>query len=118
MRSLKPLLLTAALIACFSLAALAGEDVAPGIEELRAKAESGDAIAQYNLGWMFANGRGIAQDDAEAVKWFRKAAEQGYASAQSNLGVMYEQGRGVEQDYAEAVKWYRKAAEQGDAIAQ
>ena len=28
---------------------------------------------------MYANGRGVPQDDTEAVKWFRKAAEQDYA---------------------------------------
>ena len=65
------------------------------------------------LGWMYANGRGVEQDDAEAVKWYRLAAEQGDADAQASLGWMYASGRGVEQDDAEAVKWYRLAAEQG-----
>ncbi len=83
-----------------------------------ALAESGDQIAQANLGWMYANGRGVEQNDAEAVRWYRKAAEQGYASAQYNLGWMYANGRGVEQNDAEAVRWYRKAAEQGYASAQ
>ena len=81
-------------------------------------AEQGDAKAQFNLGVMYADGRGVKQDDVEAVKWFRKAAEQGDADAQFNLGVMYRNGQGVKQDDFEAVKWYRKAAEQGDAKAQ
>ena len=67
---------------------------------------------------MYANGRGVAANDAEAVKWFRKAAEQGNASAQSNLGLMYANGRGVAANDAEAVKWYRKAVTQGHASAQ
>ena len=62
---------------------------------------------------MYANGRGVRQDDAQAVQWYRKAAEQGYAQAQFNLGNMYVDGRGARQDYAQAVHWYRKAAEQG-----
>ena len=81
-------------------------------------AEGGNASAQYNLGLMLANGKGVAKNEAEAVKWYRKAAEQGNASAQYNLGVMLANGKGVAQNEAEAVKWYRKAAEQGHGDAQ
>ena len=73
--------------------------------------------AQYNLGFMYANGQGVPEDYVEAVKWYRKAADQGDASAQYNLGRMVASGQGVRQDYVEAVKWYRKAADQGDASA-
>ena len=59
----------------------------------RIAAERGDADAQYNLGMMYADGRGVPQDDTTAVEWFQKAAEQGHALAQKNLGVVYEQGR-------------------------
>ena len=81
-------------------------------------AEQGYAYAQYNLGVMYENGRGVRQDYAEAVKWYRQAAAQGFADAQFNLGVMYGNGQGVRQDYAEALRWYRKATEQGHAEAQ
>ena len=80
-------------------------------------AEQGNAYAQFNLGNMYANGRGVKQDDVEAVKWYRKVAEQGNVYAQFNLGLMYDNGQGVKQDDVEAVKWYRKAAEQGHAKA-
>ena len=62
------------------------------LRELRAKAESGDARAQFNLGSSYANGEGVVKDDVEAVKWYRKAAEQNNASAQFNLGVRYDTG--------------------------
>ena len=78
----------------------------------------GDAIAQNNLGVMYATGEGVPQDAAEAVRWYRLAAEQGYAIAQNNLGFMYDTGEGVPQDAVEAVRWYRRAAEQGHARAQ
>ena len=87
-------------------------------ESTKVKAEKGEAIAQYNLGWMYFGGQGISQDFAEAAKWYRKAAEQGFAPAQYNLGLMYAKGQNLKQDYSEAVKWYRKAAEQGLAIAE
>ena len=93
-------------------------DYATAIREWRPLAEQGHALAQFNLGTMYAEGKGVPQDYAEAMKWYRKAAEQGNAAAQNNLGFMYRNGKDVAQDYAEAVKWYRKAAEQGMAEAQ
>lgn len=80
--------------------------------------EQGHAVAQSNLGFMYANGDGVPKDETEAVKWYRKAAERGVALAQSQLGWMYENGSGVPKDPVEAVKWCRKAAEQGYAAAQ
>ncbi len=99
-------------------------------EATKAKAEKGDARAQFMLGEMYLRHSDVdnvqdktlkaqvEQDDAEAVKWFRKAAQQGLADAQFQLGAMYDKGRGVKQDAAEAVEWFRKAAEQGFADAQ
>jgi TPR repeat protein len=81
-------------------------------------AEQGDAIAQFNLGLMYANGRGVPTDDRQAVAWYRKAAEKGIAKAQFNLGVMYDEGRGLPKDEQLALSWYRKAAEKGYADAQ
>ena len=81
-------------------------------------AEQGSAQAQYSLGFMYATGRGVAQDNAAAISWYRKAAELGHASAQNNLGVIYAAGQGVPQDHAEAARWYRRAAEQGNALAR
>jgi TPR repeat protein len=66
---------------------------------------------------MFANGRGVAQDDAEAVRLYRLAAAQGHARAQNNLGFMFEDGLGVAKDTAEAIRLYRLAAAQGVAAA-
>ena len=81
-----------------------------GVTELRARAELGIAGAQFNLGVMYANGRGVLQDDFEAVHWYRRAADQGLAGAQFNLGVMYANGRGVLQDYVQAHMWFNLGA--------
>ena len=77
----------------------------------RSKAEQGDTNAQYNLGWMYDNGTGVAQDYVEAVRLYRLAAEQGHVSAQGYLGAMYANGEGVAQDDAEADRWFRLADE-------
>ena len=78
----------------------------------------GDDKAQFNLGFMYSNGQGVAQDYVEAVKWYKLAAAQGNASAQLNLGFMYYNGQGVAQDYVEAYIWSNLAAITGakDAV--
>lgn len=48
-------------------------------------ARLGDVEAQYNLGWMLANGRGIPRDDATAAYFFTMAAKQGDPLAQRML---------------------------------
>ena len=59
----------------------------PEIEALRARAEQGDAEAQFKLGAMYDFGRsGLLQDDAEAARWYRLAAEQGHTLAQHSGG--------------------------------
>ena len=93
-------------------------DPAAAIETLRVLVEQGSAEAQFSLGVMYAEGRGVPQDDGKAVQWFRPAADQGHAEAQVWLGHMYEEGRGVPQDDGEAVRWFRLAAEQGNAEAR
>ncbi len=93
-------------------------DYASALREFRPLAVQGDAAAQSYLGFMYANGQGVPEDDRQAVYWYRLAAEQGNASAQNNLGVMYGTGQGVPEDDRQAVYWYRRAAEQGYAAAQ
>jgi TPR repeat protein len=101
-----------------SVDALRRGDYRTALRLIRPQANDGDAVAQYNLGLMYATGQGVSQDYVMAAIWLRKAAEQGYAFAQSNLGTLYRDGRGVPSDPAEAVAWFQKAADQGDPIAQ
>lgn len=51
-------------------------------------ARYGDAEAQYSLGWMLTNARGIQRNDAEAAHLFAAAAEQGMVQAQNMLARM------------------------------
>ena len=90
----------------------------PTLDELRALAEQGDAVAQFNLAVLYGSGGGVPQDWATAARWLRRAADQGHAPGQSALGLVYREGLGVVQDDAEAVQWFRRAAEQGDASGQ
>ena len=78
-------------------------------EATRLKAEDGEATAQRDLGFMYAAGRGVEQDDKEAARWLLLAAEQGEPSAQASLGFAYALGKGVSLDYVEAYKWLELA---------
>lgn len=49
-------------------------------------ARLGDSESQFNLGWIYANGRGVARDDALAAFFFRAAAEQGHEYAARMIG--------------------------------
>ena len=93
---------------------MSGTNITAELAELRAKAEKGDAAAQYEIGLCY----GHAQDPKEAIKWFQKAADQGYAPAQNAIGFHYEVGLLVPKDYTEAFKWLSKSAAQGNATGE
>ena len=97
-------------LAVLALAVLSAPVDAQNIAALRAQAEQGDALAQYNLGLMYDSGEGVPQDHAEAARWFRLAAEQGHLGAQEFLGAKYWVGSGVPQDYVQAHMWLHLAA--------
>ena len=82
--------------------------------ETKAKAETGNTVAQYNLGSMYWSGEGVRIDHKQAVRWYRKAAEQGHANAQYNLGGMYEVGHGVPEDFVTAYAWAKIAHANGN----
>jgi len=77
-------------------------------------AAQGLSNAQNNLGSMYANGQGIAQDYAEAARWYKLAAAQGSVGAQVNLGLSYANGQGILQDNIRAHMWFNLAAVNGD----
>lgn len=85
-------------------------------ESYRTEAEAGSAVAQYNLANLYADGKGLPQDDDEAAKWYLASAEQDLPEAQYNLGVLYQLGRGVPQDSAQTLRWFFKAADEGNHI--
>ncbi len=94
------------------------KDYLKAIQVWRPTAQAGDPAAQYRLGVMYAEGKGVAPNDAEAALWFERAAEQGEPMAQYNLGASYAEGTGVRKDMAAAAKWFRRAADQGVSLAQ
>jgi soluble lytic murein transglycosylase-like protein len=61
---------------------------APGVGRYCAAALRGDRNAQFELGYIYAIGRGVRRDDALAAAWFRKAAAQGVPQARNWLRLL------------------------------
>src|SRR5687768_3801590 len=101
------------------LAAGAALGQVPEIKETKARAEQGDAEAQYNLAVLYDMGIGAPKNYTESGKWYAKAAAQGVAEAQFQLGVRYyEHGKQAKENYVKAFSWFYKAALQGMPEAQ
>jgi TPR repeat protein len=94
------------------------KEYAKAVELWRPLADKGDAVAQYRLGTLYAEGKGVEQNDATAFMWMQRAAIQGNADAQYDMGASYFAGIGVEKSETEAAKWFQRAANQGVAFAQ
>lgn len=76
-------------------------------------AADGNPYAQFSLGAMHDDGRGVPQDYGLALKWYRKAAEQGLADAQYLAGMHYATGRGMKVNIQRAYVWLNLAAAGG-----
>ncbi|MCH8262051.1 MAG: SEL1-like repeat protein [Proteobacteria bacterium] len=99
-------------------------EVAPDLEDISSASDlqplavKGDSNAQFQLGALFYQGKGVQRDYTQAFLWYRRAAQQGNSDAQYSLGNMYLMGEGIKQDDYQARQWYEKAAEQGHGSAQ
>lgn len=88
------------------------------VVEIMKRAESGDAVMQYNLGQMFSEGEGVQKDEKTASPWFIRAADQGLVQAQAGIGARYLVGVGVPTDWNKGMSWLEKASMQEHSIAQ
>lgn len=89
----------------------------------RIAAETGNAYAQYSLGWCYEKGQGVEKSAQEAEKWYRKAAEQGEKKAEKHLARILGEGyyfgcNGKSKDYEKAAANFHIAAKAGDAYSQ
>jgi len=84
------------------------------IDPLRVQADSGNPIAQYNLGLKLDG----EERHAEAARYFRMAALQDVPEAQFNFAQMQAEGVGVPKNEEEAFLMFKKAAVKGLPQAQ
>jgi hypothetical protein len=110
----------ACLVSCLPIASLGQGPPSqnPAYLALRARAEKGDAEAQFELGFQYEFRPSVtAEDYAEALKWYRRAAAQNHAGARMSIARMYFVGDGVPNDYDEAARWYRCPKPAAEALA-
>jgi TPR repeat protein len=62
-----------------------------------------------DLGTLYYNGQGVAQDYGKAREWYEKGAAKDNPNAMYRLGLLYQFGRGVAEDSAKANELYEKA---------
>lgn len=86
------------------------------VNAVRSRAETGDAIAEYELGRSMLSPRPTGSEFESAMPWFRRSAEQGYAPAEYMYGGIFREGRW--KNPQQLVDWWTKAAEQDDINAQ
>ena len=84
------------------------------IEEIKRKADAGDAEAQYMLGLMHLKGVGLlSKNEEKAKEMFRKAADQEHPGAQYELGLMYYEGKVLNRDVDKAWQLWDSASRGG-----
>lgn len=83
-------------------------------QHLRAACEKGAVQDCFNLGAMYAQGRGVTQDRGQAVALYRKACDGGLLRGCVSLGASYVEGNGVQQDNVQGVVLLRKACDEGE----
>lgn len=89
------------------------ENPAGQVKLIRAAAQAGEITAQFLLGQIYCEGRGVTLDAAEGLHWFRLAANSGMPAAMNMVGRCLELGVGSAPDWALAAVWYAKSAQAG-----
>lgn len=93
--------------------ALLTNDSVEALALLRRAGERGHVDAQYKLGGIYLDGRGVRKDANEALRWLEQAASAGHAPAQNDVGRLLAAGDLGEPDFVEAATWFTLAAKQG-----
>jgi hypothetical protein len=84
---------------------------AEALQLLRPQANQGDFLAEFALGDMYLEGKGVRTDFAEGMRLTALSAEQGLAAAQLTLAVSFESGKnGVRQNPVLAYAWFIRCA--------
>ncbi|MDJ0820544.1 MAG: tetratricopeptide repeat protein [Paracoccaceae bacterium] len=87
---------------------------AEGLADLRADAQAGDPVAQFQLAWLLLQAETVPIANWRlAADLFKTMAEAGHAASMANLGLLYEQGRGVPQDFVLGQMWLSLAVTAG-----
>jgi len=88
-------------------------------------AEEGHGEAQYRVGILLLQGRGVVQDIPKSIEWLKAGfktllaqAEEGDAHAQELVAEALANALGTSRNMKEALRWYEAAAKQGKPRSQ
>ena len=88
------------------------------INDLKVRAENGDAIAQHKLGLKYYDGIDVKKNKEKAIEWIKKSAALDYLPAFVSMGKLWENGAFFgEENPKNAANWYKRAARKGFADA-
>ena len=93
-------------------------DISSLLYLLETEAQKGDAKAQFRLGVLYANGKGVHKDYKQAIRWWGKSANNNYRAAQYNLGILYHDGIGTTKNHQKGINLLERAATNGHTLAQ
>lgn len=85
---------------------------------LMKQANSGDPLAQHELGIRYLLGLGFSKDTTSAIFWINQAADKNLSTAQFNMGIFSMKGIGLDWNPFEAFKRFEQAARNGFPQAQ
>jgi TPR repeat protein len=90
-----------------AIAAAGRHEYAAALAIVRPLAARGDLLAQYLLGAMYDNGKGVAENHPLALQWYQRSAAGGFSMSMRNLGTMYRNAEATGRaDYVQAYRWY------------
>jgi hypothetical protein len=96
------------------LASLAGAGDLPARNEIIARANNGDILAEDVLGNFYHSGLpGLPRDDVVACTWWHKAIMRGNKDAEISMGWCFETGTSVPQSFENAKVMYWRAGDVG-----
>ena len=130
---MKNIILLLTLITTINLTANPFSQMRPNVEVAKSQtsqkyfyakraAEKGNARAQYDLGLMYANGNGVAKNEALALMWFNRAAQNNFSKSSTAKKVVRSRVQAPKvvrtKGTSQKFKFAKKAAKRGNARAQ
>lgn len=93
------------------------KDYATALAKYTEAAEAGNAMAQYHLAVMYAEGEGVDKDLERAASLLQQASDQNLDEATLMLGLFHVYGDGVPADPAKGAALITRAADRGNDVA-
>ncbi len=81
-------------------------------------AESGNAAAEFSVGYCYQFGFGTAINYQHAAHWYTLSAKQHNSAAENNIGMMHQRGEFYPKSDTKAAVWFLLSSSQGDAMAK